>query len=252
MKKNICALILSYDKYLHLAEINYLSVLKYWPDNKIDFFYMSNFQEFSKSYQGIRSLKVGEDISWSKSLKIALSKLKEDYEYVLTLIDDSILTSKVDNSEIEKILNEFFNKKGDFIKLINKPKPTIKANQLFGEIKEGTPYRATTIFSVWRIYTLLDLIIDDENAWEFEKKCYSRIPKGHKFYSVYKSKFKFYNTVVKGKYQWGFKNILKDLNVDSSILPEIKYFNLKDFVKRRYLRLRHKTYMFLIDKYMKL
>lgn len=247
MNNKLCILIISYDKYLHLAEMNYLSILKYWPENKYNVYYLSNFGSFSKDYEGINRISVGPDLSWSSSLKIALLELKEKYDFVLTFIDDILLTNNVDNNAIELVLKEFFKIKGDYIKLINKPKPNKPINKLFGELQHNTPYRATVVYTVWKIETLLKSLSDKESAWDFEKNVFKRLNQNNNFYSVYSSKFIFYNTVIKGKYQLKFKKIIEDLNYDKSLLPEINYFTLKDVLKRQYLKLRHKSFMFITN-----
>ncbi len=251
MKNKLCVLIISYDKYLHLAEINYLSILKYWPENTYDIFYMSNFGRFSKKYEGLNRINVGNDISWSSSLRIALLQLNDKYEYVLTLIDDLVLTNNVKNNELELVLKEFYKTKGDYIKLINKPKPNKFYNKYFGELQHKTPYRATVVFTVWKIKTLLNTLSNKESAWDFEKNAVNRLNQDNMFFSVYSSKFIFYNTVIKGKYQLRFKKIIKDLNIDKSLLPEINYFGLIDVLKRQFLKLRHKTYMFITNLFLK-
>lgn len=241
--KKLALLIISYDKYLHLAEINYKSILKYWPDNDFDIYYMSNYLKFSKNYKGVSCIKVGKDISWSLSLKTALNKLQKDYEFVLTFIDDIILTKKVNNSEVKLVLNRFYETNGDCIKLIKKPKPNTYYNKYFGEISHNAPYRATVVFTFWKISSLLNILSDEESAWDFEKNAVKRLKKKNKFFSVYTSKFKFFNIVIKGKYQLRFKKIIKDLSVDVSVLPEYEYFNIYDVFKRQYLKIRHKLFM---------
>jgi hypothetical protein len=247
MKKHICVLIISYDKYLHLAEINFLSIKKYWKDIDYDMYYLSNHSEFSNNYNEISNIKVGHDYSWSMSLKKALKELSENYTYVLTLIDDLILKDYVKNDELKEVINNFIKNKGNHLKLINKPKPNLPFNNYFGELSPRMPYRSTTVFTVWRIDLLIGALRDEENAWDFEIKSKLRVMDEIGFYSVHKSMFSFKNTVVKGKYQWGFNKIIKDLDAKKIIIPPYKYFNLKDYGKRAFLKIRHNIYMFLIS-----
>lgn len=247
MKNKVCGLIISYDNYLHLAEMNFLSIKKYWPDLNYDLYYLSNKRKFSKNYKLIENIPVGTDFSWSLSLKKALINLSENYDYVLTFIDDLILTSKVNNNLFELILDSFINSKGNHIKL-HKPKPNKPYNNFFGELTSKMPYRATTVFTIWKIDLLIEILSDNENAWEFEKNAKDRIKNSDGVFSTYDALFEFENTVVKGKYQWVFSKIIKDLNFDKTLLPPIRYFTLFDYLKRFYLKIRNKIYMVIIRK----
>lgn len=247
MKNKVCGLIISYDNYLHLAEINFLSIRKHWPDLNYDLYYLSNKRKFSKNYELIKNIPVGPDVSWSLSLKKALVNLSENYDYVLTFIDDLILTSNVNNNLFELILDSFINSKGNHIKL-HKPKPNKSHNKFFGELTSEMPYRATTVFTIWKIDFLIETLLDNENAWDFEKNAKDRIKNIGGIFSAHDSLFKFENTVIKGKYQWIFKKIIQDLNFDKTLLPSIRYFTLFDYLKRFYLKIRNKIFMAIIRK----
>tara|TARA_S200000501_G_scaffold368504_1_gene406446 strand:+ start:256 stop:1005 length:750 start_codon:yes stop_codon:yes gene_type:complete len=247
MKNKVCGLIISYDNYLHLAEINFLSIRKYWPDLNYDLYYLSNERKFSKNYEFIKNINVGTDVSWSLSLKKALINLSKNYDYVLTFIDDLILTSEVNNNLFELILDSFIKSGGNHIKLHN-PKPNKPYNKFFGELTSKMPYRATTVFTIWKIDFLIEILLDNENAWDFEKNAKDRIKNSEGIFSAHDKLFKFENTVVKGKYQWIFNKIIKDLDFDKTLLPTIQYFTLYDYLKRFYLKIRNKTYMTIIRK----
>ena len=56
MNNKLCILIISFDKYLHLAEMNYLSILKYWPENKYNvyhqFIVLADFEKYGVTSNG--------------------------------------------------------------------------------------------------------------------------------------------------------------------------------------------------------
>ena len=245
MNKRLCLLILSYDKNLHLVEINTLLIKKYWSEIPYDQYYISNFKEISNRDLDIKSIKVGKDFSWSISLKTALSKLQLKYDYVLTTFDDLFITSKVDQKNIEKLYEEFIELGGDCIKLINKPRPKKHINNLFGSIETNQPYRTTLVFTIWKISSLLSIIKENESAWEFEKKGGGRANHLTRIYSVLDSEISFYNAVVKGKYQRGFKRILSDLGNNKVSIPTIEYFDVFDMISRLFRKVRHRVYMIL-------
>ena len=95
---------------------------------------------------------------------------------------------------------------------------------------------------------MIEILSDNENAWEFEKNAKDRIKNSDGVFSTYDALFEFENTVVKGKYQWVFSKIIKDLNFDKTLLPPIRYFTLFDYLKRFYLKIRNKIYMVIIRK----
>jgi hypothetical protein len=72
-------------------------------------------------------------------------------------------------------------------------------NPYFGKVENNIPYRQTCAFSLWRIKVLNSLLLDGENAWEFEKIGVRRGFEFDGFYSTSRNSFKTINLVVKGK-----------------------------------------------------
>lgn len=107
---------------------------------------------------------------------------------------------------------------GNYLKFIRSPKPTNKFNSLFGEIKPGSLYRPTCVYALWKIETLIELLREEENAWEFERFGSVRSDNYPGFYVVYKDFFNMINTVVQGKWVPKEKRIIESLrnNIDNS------------------------------------
>ena len=204
---NLAVLVLSCDAYSDLWPPFFELYFKNWPDNKFDTFLLSNFNAYPDSR--VKSIAVGEDISWSQNLINALGHL-DKYEYVLLLMEDGFLKEKVDTTVLNSIIEEFTSNKGNYLTLINEPKPNIPHNKGYGEISIGAPYRPTATFAVWKISTLLSLLDANENAWEFEKKGAIRSDKFDKFYSVHHDQFTYIHGVIKG--QW-LSPAIEDLKV---------------------------------------
>ena len=119
------------------------------------------------------------------------------------------------------ITNAFFAAKGNFLSMYTQHgmgKPTRKYNDLFGIIDKGSLYRPTCVYSLWKISVLEDLLIRDENAWEFERYGSIRSDKYDQFFMVYQNFFKMSNTVVKGKWIRSEYKKLKKLGYDPDIM----------------------------------
>ena len=194
---NLAVLVLSCDAYSDLWPPFFELYFKNWPDNKFDTFLLSNFNVYPDSR--VETITVGEDITWSQNLINALKGL-DRYEYVLLLMEDGFLKEKVDDAVLNGIIKKFTSNKGNYLTLINEPKPNKPHDKDYGEISIGAPYRPTATFAVWKINTLLSLLDVNENAWEFEKKGAIRSDKFDKFYSVHHDQFTYIHGVIKG--QW--------------------------------------------------
>ena len=194
---NLAVLVLSCDAYSDLWPPFFELYFKNWPDNKFDTFLLSNFNAYPDSR--VKSIAVGEDISWSQNLINALGHL-DKYEYVLLLMEDGFLKEKINSNAINCMLSEFIANNGNYLTLNHGPRSNRPHNKHYGEVSIGAPYRSTAAFAAWKISTLLSLLDINENAWEFEKKGAIRSDKFDKFYSVHKDQFPCIHGVIKG--QW--------------------------------------------------
>ena len=195
---NIALIVLSCDNYSDLWPIYISQFEKNWPDCSFDKYISTNF--LSAKSASFHDIKIGKDNSWSDGVLKTLYFLKDKYDYVFIALEDLILMDKVDNNKFSKIVSEFIKLDGNYLKFIRKPKPTNKFNVLFGEIKPGSLYRPTCVYALWKIETLIELLVENENAWEFERFGAVRSDRYTGFYVLYNDFFKVSNTVVKGKW----------------------------------------------------
>lgn len=206
----IALVVLSCDNYSDLWPLFISQFEKNWPDCPFDKFISTNF--LSTNSNSFDDIKIGKDDSWSDSVIKTLNILKNKYEYALITLEDLILTDKVNNDELLSMITEFMQVKGNYLKFISKPKPTHKFNNYFGEIKAGSLYRPTCVYALWKIDTLLQILKEKENAWEFERFGSIRSDEYNGFYVVYEDFFKVSNTIIKGKWVPKEKKKLKNLN----------------------------------------
>ena len=198
MNNKIAVVVLSCDNYSDLWPIFIKQFEKNWPDCPYDRYISTNF--LSADSESFTDINIGKDNSWSDGVIKTLNTLKNKYEYALITLEDLILIEKVDNKKFNIIVSEFLKLEGNYLKFLSNPKPTNKFNTLFGEIKPGSLYRSTCVYSIWKIQTLLDLLRENENAWEFERYGAIRSDNHNGFFVVYKDLFKVLNTIVKGKW----------------------------------------------------
>lgn len=198
MKQSVAFIVLTCDNYSDLWPMTLHFFEKNWSDCPFDKYFVTNYKSAPES--SFKSLKIGEDNSWSDNLLKVISNLKSKYEYLLITLEDVPIIEKVDQIKLNQILQIFFENDANYLSCTNIPKETHKFNDYFGLLEKGSVYRPTTEYSLWKISVLEDLLVTGENAWEFERFGAVRSDKYDKFYVVYKNIFSTCHTVVKGKW----------------------------------------------------
>lgn len=227
--------ILSCDNYSELWDTHFQCLDKYWPDCPFPKYILTNHKEPSRT--DIQAIRIGDDLNWSANLKKALKTLRNDYEYVLVTFDDLFLVDEVNSRNLESVLDSFHSLNGQFLQLIKWYSKPLKENSLLGKIEPGSLYRPNCVWSLWDIAVLDDLLLPEENAWEFEKKGSARSDKYDGFYVVLSDIFHYRNTVVRGKIlrkdarQFQLRNTvqLKVMSIKETIQFYIRYWGLRIF-----------------------
>jgi hypothetical protein len=243
MKNKVSILISSCDKFKDVWPIFSFYFDKNWPDCDLNKFFLSN-NEIS-NLEGFKSITVGDDLSWSSNLQLALKQISTDY--VLIMLDDVFIDGKVNNKDFNVILNDFIDLKGNYLKLSPRPKSNIKSNSpYFNTLPPDSLYRATAVFTIWKKETLLELIDVNENPWEFEEYASIRSNKYDGFYVVENDFFKYIHGIVRGKFiKSSYKKIL-------SMHPELSKFLIREVnsfsyeLKLFFINLRHNFFYFII------
>ena len=135
--------------------------------------------------------------TWSSDLREALMHLEKPY--VLLWLDDFVPISMLSKSIILNAIDELVEIGGNYLRL----NPTPPGNgplcfQGFCEILPGELYRTSTVLSVWRRELLLNLLDDNETAWQFEFLGSVRSDSHLKFYASNIPHIECVNLVVKG------------------------------------------------------
>lgn len=213
MNNKVAILVITCDKYSDFWEPCAQIFNKFWPNCPYDKYLMSNHKDFVND--DFKNIKVGDDKSWSHGLKLCLDKLKEDYDYVYTMLEDYYFVEKIDNKHITNMFDDFIEIDGNFLSLFKLPSKLKKTKSIhFGELENHIPYRQSCVFTLWKIETLYRILNENENAWEFEKVGVVRGFEYDGFYGSYKN-YSVINVMIQGKL------FPKDYNKLKLILPDI-------------------------------
>ena len=233
---NVALLILSCDKYSDLWKNYFILFNKFWPDCPFPVYLQTNILDF-ECERNVNVIKVGENNLWSDDLIKSLSYL-EKYDFVLLMMEDMFLKTTVSNSQIVTVLDEFFEVNGNFITLIAEPHYDKKFSQNFGLISPGAMYRATATAALWKKKILLDILRENETAWDFEKKGSIRTDQYYGFYAVVHDCFSFVHGVVKGQWTVHAVKEFEKLGLDIDFSTRKVFSNKSSFFRILYIYTR--------------
>ena len=243
MNDKVSILISSCDKFKDIWPIFSFYFDKNWSDCKLNKYFLSNNE--NSDIAGFDSIMVGDDISWSSNLSIALKQIPTDYVFIM--LDDVFIDQKVDNNDFNKIVTDFIKFNGNYLKFLAQPKSNIKSNSpYFNTLPPKSLYRATAVFTIWRKETLLELIDLNENPWEFEDRASVRSNRYDGFFVVKQNFFKYIHGVVRGKFIYSsYKKILRQHPELINLLTRAVN-PWREEIKFNFIKLRHKLFYFLI------
>lgn len=208
-RSKLAVMVVSCDKYADLWRPFFILFRRFWPGCPYKIYHVSNFSEIEE--EGVVSLLVGEDLSWSDNLIKALNFIEE--EYVFMIIDDLFPIKAVCIESLQEIFAWIVSEKPDYVSLNPVPGPDMPYNNHVGIVSPGMLYRTATVMTIWKKTVLLDLLKPGENAWEFELYGTVRSDKYVEFYSTHRLLFPFVNGVIKGKWQRSALKRLQALGV---------------------------------------
>ena len=194
--ESVALVLASCDRYADAWDPWFQGLSKFWPSCPYPIYHVSNTLCWSEPF--VRPLLTGVDHSWSDNLIAAVSRLSE--EYVFLVIDDLIFTAAVATDRVHALISQLHALNGDYLRLNGIPPCDGPYTSGLGIIKPGAVYRTATVMSVWKRTTLLDLLRSGENAWEFEIAGSRRSDVYPAFYGTGRAEFKYVNAIVKGKW----------------------------------------------------
>ena len=164
----VAVLVVSCDKYCALWEPFFTFLDRYWPDCPYPVFLLTNHKQWS--HRGVTTLRVGPDVAWSNSLRLAVERM--DVPYVLTIQDDFLLEARVSTPAIVRAVNELQERGGAYLRLVPTSVPWWRWMRTPGPVlcisRPHAPYRISNQASVWDSRALLRLLRPGESPWEME------------------------------------------------------------------------------------
>lgn len=209
IKNKFAILVTSCDKYSDLWNPFFKLFFRFWPDCPFNVYLLSNYK--ITNFPKIKTINIGEDISWSDNLYRGLNLLREDY--VFLLLEDAFLTDFINTNKILNLCNMVLNINANYLRMRPSPKPDKKYNELIGVVSKGTLYRATSAVCIWKKKVLLELLKTNETAWDFEIYGSMRSDDYSRFFSTLEKYFFINNGVVRGKWQRSAIKNLKSLGI---------------------------------------
>jgi len=239
MKNKCSILITSCDHYKDIWDPFFTLFFRYWPDCPFQIFLSSNYSEFDDLR--VNTIKVGDDKHWASNTKIALNRIQTPY--VICMIEDYFLRSKVDTVKIMGLLNIIYTEQAAYLRLFPEPGPgpNFKNYSEVGIIEKNAEYRTSLMASIWNKKVLEGLLIEGETAWDFEIKGGLRSEKIiDPFLSVPGDKYAInYYTGVIRRGKW--TNIAKKVSTKEKIKFDYKkrpFLTTKGIVNRILSRIR--------------
>jgi len=221
-KRNFSIIISSCDKYSDLWLPLGNLYKKYWRNCNNNIYLLTeslNFKEVTKLDVNIKTINVNSKF-WSKMLKSTLKSKKIKNKNILFVLDDFFLQSKVNNKIINHYFDQFIKSKMQMLRLVARPGPQKKNKFIYniGKFTNREDYVISTQAAFWKKSTLIKILNDKENAWQFEINGNKRIrSKKINFFGVYEDIFPYRHHVIeKGKwFPWSYIKF-KNMNIGVS------------------------------------
>lgn len=193
---DIAIVILSCDKFKVTWKPCIDHLFSAWPNCPYPVYLLNNYTPYGD--ERVKDLLVGEDLSWSDTLKKGLLKIKEKKTFFI--FDDSFIT-ELKIEEVKYIFKVAIENNLDSVALRKRIFDNGKRyNEKIYKINPTAKYRNSLFLNLIKKDVLLSLLKSGENAWEFEKDGNIR-SKNYNFYSVYSANFIAYkHGIVKGKW----------------------------------------------------
>jgi hypothetical protein len=165
---DVSMVIVSHDRFADVWPGFFTLLFRFWPDRPYPLYLISNHITFPD--ERVLPLQVGTDLSWSQTLAGGLERIGT--QYVLLMLEDFFLTAPVDTAHLRRLHATMVDKAAVYLRLTANPKPQNPYPEQpdIGFIAKGAAYRTSLQAAFWDRQVLLDLLQENESAWDFEIK----------------------------------------------------------------------------------
>ena len=211
IENNIGVIVVSCDKYSDVWPYFFENFFSFWESCPFNIYLLNNKETYKKN--NIINLSIGKDISWSSNLKKGLKKINK--EYVILILDDLIINRKISIGKFYQIIEWVNNNSPNHLRLHISTKPKFY-DRLVGKLPMKSPYKVSLMPAIWNRNFLLNILNDNESAWDFEVNGTKRVLNSKGFFSLYKSFIFYDNSIVKSKWQ---RKMIDKLNIKRNSRP---------------------------------
>jgi hypothetical protein len=205
---------------------------KEWPQCPYTLYFVTNLESFNP--EGFINIKTGLRLKWTSdwasSYRAALNQINE--EFLLVLLDDFLIRNP-DMKVIKQAFQELNSQNIDCIHLKNDPRIIIPEDKLVAIYPDDHPYQAH-LAAFWRKKTLLQLLADGENPWDFEVQGSKRLGRIGVAAALRHDCFNYIGLVEKGEWVKNINQLINrhSLNLDLEARPKQSRYSLKPSLKR--------------------
>ena len=229
--QNVAILIVSCDKYNDVWSLFFRTFRKYWPDCDYKIYLGTNNLKCVEA--NVQTINIGDDLSYSENLTKMLNQI--DSEYVITWVDDLMLTSDVDSEKIKKIVDYAIKNDIDFVKLLpNYPYAYKEEMHGIGRLPNGIKYQVTIGISIIKKSFMKASISGKKSAWELEYEISNNIKSDNdkKIYALTSNAVNYpinyinvlgRGRVIRNSQKYIFENGARHLAIDRGLQPVKEY-----------------------------
>jgi hypothetical protein len=163
---NVSILISSFDDFSDCWQPCYHGLLKYWPDCPYEVFIVTNFKDSGSPL--VKAIKVGRDRGWSRNTLFALEQIPTPS--LIYTHEDFWIKRSVSTEVIAEYAGLLDKNKAAYIRLYPCPCPDSECelDPRLGVCSTDATYRTSLQLALWKKSVFQDLIVENENPWQFE------------------------------------------------------------------------------------
>lgn len=165
--KSCSVVVLSTDKYADIWPACCALHRKYWSDCPWPRYLASDTKP--SDFDGFIAIGTGQrGLSWSDCTRRILAQIETDS--VLLMLDDFFLTDYVDTKRVVELCRRMEHYHAGYLRLMPHKQymRRLVGERYLGEHLKGLPYRTSLQVAFWDAAVLRDLLVTNENPWQFE------------------------------------------------------------------------------------